>query len=57
MDLKNHDGTKKNREKKIDFQAQIWSTSNQWISLKFHMVVAICLNLKLLIHKKMLSQL
>ena len=28
MDLKNHDGTKKNREK-IDFQAQFWSAFNQ----------------------------
>ena len=41
----------KNREK-INFRAQFWSTSDQNISMKFHMVFAIILNLNLWIHKK-----
>ena len=40
----------KNREK-IIFQAQFWSACNQYISMKFYMVIAICLNLNLWIHK------
>ena len=41
---------KKNHEK-IDFRAQFWSASNQYISMKFYIVIAICLNLNLWIHK------
>ena len=43
---------KKSQKKKIDFRAQLRSTSNEKISMKFHMVIAICLNFKLFIYNK-----
>ena len=50
MDLKNQLRTKKIAKKSI-FQAQFWSASNQYISMKFYMAIAICLNLNLWINK------
>ena len=47
MDLKNHDETKKIAKKYFFGLNLHFYLSNKQISLKFHMVIAICLNLNL----------